>query len=115
MYGVGLAVKEPIGRKSVDTHQSIDERLMRFELTCECVAVNLSITVASAPTESNLNTELKEEFRKKFGHLVGNEGMSVRTGRCELADWKENWLGATMVACLEHTDVMSSTITANAC
>ena len=38
LYGVGLAVKESICRKSVYTHQLIDERLisMRFELTDEC-------------------------------------------------------------------------------
>ena len=41
--GVGLAVKESICRKSVYTHQLVDERLMsmRFELTGECAAVNL--------------------------------------------------------------------------
>ena len=43
LYGVGLAVKESICRKSVYTHQLIDERLMsmRFELTGDCAAVNL--------------------------------------------------------------------------
>ena len=65
---VGLAVKEPICRKSVYTHQLIDERLMSmcFELTGECAAVNL----VDAPTEAILNAELKEVFWKKLAHLV---------------------------------------------
>ena len=65
---VGLAVKEPICRKSVYTHQLIDERLMSmcFELTGECAAVNL----VDAPTEAILNAELKEVFWKKLVHLV---------------------------------------------
>ena len=69
MY-VGLAVKESIYRKSVYTHQLIDERLMsmRVELTGECAAVNL--VVAYAPTEAKPNAELKEVFGKKLGHLV---------------------------------------------
>ena len=41
---------------------------MRFELTDECGAVNLH--VAYAATEANPNTELKEVFWKKLGHLV---------------------------------------------
>ena len=59
LYGVGLAAKESICRKSVYTHQLIDERLMsmRFELTGECAAVNL--VDAYAPTEANPNAELK--------------------------------------------------------
>ena len=59
LYRVGLAVKESICRKSVYTHQLIDERLMsmRFELTGECAAVNL--VDAYAPTEANPNAELK--------------------------------------------------------
>ena len=70
LYGVGLAVKESICRKSVYTHQLIDERLMsmRFELTGECARVNL--VVAYAPTEANPNVELKKVFWKKLGHLV---------------------------------------------
>ena len=70
LYGVGLAVKESICRKSVHTHQLIDERLvsMRFELTGECAAVNLVISYA--PTEANPNAELKEVFWKTLGHLV---------------------------------------------
>ena len=70
LYGVGLAVKETICRKSVYTHQLIDERLMsmRFELTGESVAVNL--VVAYAPTEASLNTQLKEDFWKRLGHMV---------------------------------------------
>ena len=69
LYGVGLAVKETICRKSVYTHQLIDERLMsmRFELTGESTAVNL--VVAYAPTEANLNTQLKEDFWKKHQQL----------------------------------------------
>ena len=68
MHGVGLSVKEPICRKSVYTHQLIDERLMSmcFELTGECAAVNL----VDAPTEAILNAELKEVFWKKLAHLV---------------------------------------------
>lgn len=41
---------------------------MRFELTGESVAVNL--VVAYAPTEANPNTQMKEEFWKKLGHMV---------------------------------------------
>ena len=61
LHGVGLAIRETILRKSVYTHQLIDERLMsmRFELTGESVAINL--VVAHAPTEANPNTQLKEE------------------------------------------------------
>ena len=56
-----MAIRETILRKSVYTHQLIDERLMsmRFELTGESVAINL--VVANAPTEANPNTQLKEE------------------------------------------------------
>ena len=70
LYGVGLAVKESICRKSAYTHQLIDERLMstRFELTGEYAAVNL--VVAYAPTEANPNAELKHVLWKKLGHLV---------------------------------------------
>ena len=59
LHGVGLAIRETICRKSVYTHQLIDERLMsmRFELTGESVAINL--VVAYAPTEANPNTQLK--------------------------------------------------------
>ena len=41
---------------------------MRFELTGDSVAVNL--VVAYAPTEANLNTQMKEEFwgKKKGDH-----------------------------------------------
>ena len=69
LYEVGLAVKESTCRKSVYTHQLIDERLMslHFELTGECTAVNL--VVAYAP-EANPNAELKDVFWKKLGHLV---------------------------------------------
>ena len=41
---------------------------MRFELTSECVAINLN--VACAPTEACPKTELKEECWKKLGHMV---------------------------------------------
>ena len=69
LYGVGLAVKDSICRKSVCTHQLIDEQLMsmRFE-TGECAVVNL--VVAYAPTDANPNAELKEVFWKNLGHLV---------------------------------------------
>ena len=55
LFGVGLAVKESMRRKSVYTHQLIDERLMsmRVEFTGECAAVTL--VVAYAPTEANPN------------------------------------------------------------
>ena len=48
LHGVGLAIRETIGRKSVYTHQLIDERLMsmRFELTGESVATNLVVAYA---------------------------------------------------------------------
>ena len=70
LFGIGLAVKETICRKSVYTHQSIDERLMsmRFELTGESVAVNL--VIAYAPTEASLNTQMKEGFWEKLGHMA---------------------------------------------
>ena len=59
LHGVRLATRETIGRRSVYTHQLIDERLMsmRFELTGERDATNL--VVAYAPTEANHNTQLK--------------------------------------------------------
>ena len=38
---------------------------MRFELTGESVAVDL--VVAYAPTEANLNAQMKEEFWEKMG------------------------------------------------
>ena len=62
LYGVGLAVRETICRKSVYTQQLIDERLMsiRFELIGESVAINL--VVAYAPTEASPNPQLKEDF-----------------------------------------------------
>ena len=41
---------------------------MRFELTGESVGVNL--VVAYAPTEANLNAQMKEEFWKKLGNMV---------------------------------------------
>ena len=70
LHGVGLAIRETICCKSVYIHQLIDERLMsmRFELTGESVAINL--VVAYAPTEANPNTQLKEEYWKKLGHMV---------------------------------------------
>ena len=88
-----MAIRETIFRKSVHTHQLIDERLMsmRFELTGESVAINL--VVAYAPTEAKPNTQLKEEYWKKLGHTVvtdSNEGMSVRTGGRKRADRKED-------------------------
>ena len=57
-------------RESVYTHQFIDERLMSmcFELTGESFAVNL--VVVYAPTEANLNTQMKKEFWKRLGHMV---------------------------------------------
>ena len=69
LHGVGLAIRETICRKSVYTHQLIDERLMsmRFELTGESVAINL--VVAYAPTEPT-PTQPKEEYQKKLGHMV---------------------------------------------
>ena len=71
----------------------IDERLMsmRFELTGECAAVHL--VVAYAPTEANLNAELKEVFWKKLGHLVKQiptkELLFVLID-AKCTDWEEN-------------------------
>ena len=60
LHGLGLAIRETICRKSVYTHQLIDELMsMRFELTGESVAINL--VVAYAPTEANPNTQLNED------------------------------------------------------
>lgn len=71
LYGVGLAVKESICRKSVYTHEFIDERLMsmRFELAGKYEAVNF--VVAYAPTECTKDTELKRVFWQKLEELVG--------------------------------------------
>ena len=58
LHGVGLAIRETICRKSVCTHQLIDERLMsmRFELTGEGVAINLVVAYWYTPMEPNPNT-----------------------------------------------------------
>ena len=93
MYGVALAVKESICRKSVYTHQFIDERLMsmRFELTGVCAAVDL--VVAYAPTQANPKAELKEVFWEKLWHLVktdSNKGYAVCTDRRKCTDWEKN-------------------------
>ena len=109
MYRVGLAVKESVCRRSVFTHQLIDEWLMfmRFGLTGECAAGNLA--VAYAPKEANPNTELKEVFWKKLGHLVA----LIPTKECLLvlidanARTGKKWKGALTIGCLEHMDVMS--------
>ena len=57
-------------RKSVYTHQLIDERRMSmgFEMTGESAAVKL--VVAYAPTEANLNKQMEEGFWKKLGYMV---------------------------------------------
>ena len=70
LYGVGLAVRETICRKSVYTHQLIDERLMSMhvESTGESIAINL--VIAYALTEANPNIQLKEVYWKKSGYMV---------------------------------------------
>ena len=69
LYGVRLAVKESICRKSVYTNQLIDERLMsmRFELTGECAAVNL--VVAYAPSCCLCPNVSQPERRAEIGLL----------------------------------------------
>ena len=61
LYGVGLAVRETVCRKSLYIHQLIDGRhiSMHPELAGESVAI--SLVVAYASTEANPNTQLKYE------------------------------------------------------
>ena len=65
---------------------------MRFELSGKSVATNL--VVAYAPTETNLNVKMREEFWKKLGHMVEQiptrECLFVLTGRRKRMDWKED-------------------------
>ena len=70
LYGVGLVVGEMIYRKSVYTHQLIDERVtsMRYELTGKSVAMNLA--VAYPPAKASPTTQLEKEYRKRLGHMV---------------------------------------------
>ena len=69
---------------------------MRFELTCESVAINL--VVAYTPTEVNLNTQLREKYWKKLGHMVENIPTTSKECLFVLID-ANAWFGKRMEGC----------------
>ena len=65
-----------------------------------------------APTEANPNTQLKGEYWKHmFERIPTKECLFVPVD----ANVRTGWTGVVTVRCMERSDVMSVTITANAC